>query len=197
MRKMQYSAGMVSKPFWFLEFKKVIRLLYEGRSFDEIKAMSTEENLFGVSKTYRAKEIFNGVTIRAKPFDADMIEIFCTSDLATTKIMALIAVMKTDKLFFDFLYEVYREKIIIGTLELNDSDISIFFNNKQRHDDSVAKWKEYTLKKLRNSYQNYMRDAGLLSERNEITPPLLDVTLERYLSSHNMNDYVKALTGVR
>lgn len=196
---MKYSAGMVSKPFWFVEFKKVIKLLQEGYSFDDIKKMSLEENIFGVAKEYRGKEIYNCVTHRAKVFDDEMINLFCVSDITTQKVMALISVLKTDKLFYEFMYEIYREKVMLGVSELEDSDISIFLKNKQAQDEAVASWTDYTLKKLRNSYINYLRDAGMISEnagKKEITPPILDVALERYLQSQNEQQLIKALTGV-
>lgn len=138
MVKNGYSAGMVSKPFWYVEFKKVIKLLQEGKTLDDIKKLSLEQNIFGVSKEYRAKEIYNCVRGRAKIFDNEMIDLFCKADLATTKIMALIAVLKTDRLFFEFLYEVYRDRVLLGIRVLEDSDISIFFKNKQMQDETVA-----------------------------------------------------------
>lgn len=199
MSKNDYSAGMVSKPFLFVEFKKVIKLLHEGNSFADIKKLSLEKNIFGVSKEYRAKEIYNCVSHRAKTFDADMIALFCLSDLATTKAMTLIAVLKTDRLFFEFLYEVYLEKIQLGIRVLEDSDISIFFKNKQMQDENVSSWKDYTLIKLRNSYINYLRDAGLLtisSGKKKITPPILDAALEKYLINNKETQILKALTGV-
>lgn len=199
MGKNGYSAGMVSKPFWYIEFKKTIKLLQEGKSFDNIKKLSIEQNIFSVSKEYRAKEIYNCVSGRAKVFDNEMIDLFCKSDIATTKIMALITVIKTDRLFFEFLYEVYREKILLGIRVLENSDFSIFFKNKQMQDETVASWKDYTLKKLSNSYINYLTDAGLLSTssgRMEITPPILDVVLERYLVATKQSQIVKAITGV-
>lgn len=50
MPKNDYSARMVSKPFGFIEFKKVMTLLDKGVSYDEIKRISLEENPFGVPK---------------------------------------------------------------------------------------------------------------------------------------------------
>lgn len=193
-----YSAGMVSKPFWYVEFKIVMRLLSEGKSFDEIKELSAEQNIFGVSKAYRAKEIYNCISRRAKHFDHDLIELFCNSDLATTKIIALISVIRTDKLFYEFLYEVYREKVLLGVRVLEESDIRIYLKNKQMQDTTVASWKDYTLKKLSNSYLNYLTDSGLLTNNNgkkEITPPILDVVLERYLIATKQSQIVKAITG--
>ena len=44
MPKNDYSAGMVSKPFWFIEFKKVMTLLDRDVDYDEIKRISLEED---------------------------------------------------------------------------------------------------------------------------------------------------------
>ena len=48
-----YSAGLMSQSFWFLEFKKAVRLRQEGLGYDEIKKKCVEENLFGAAKEYR------------------------------------------------------------------------------------------------------------------------------------------------
>lgn len=50
-----YSSGLMSQSFWFLEFKKAVRLRQEGLNYDEIKKKCVEENLFGAAKekTYR------------------------------------------------------------------------------------------------------------------------------------------------
>lgn len=147
MPKNDYSAGMVSKPFWFIEFKKVMTLLDKGVDYDEIKRISQEENLFGVPKIYRAKEIYNTVSRRAKSLDRKTINLFCSTDLSSSKALALLAVMKTDRLFFEFMYEVYREKIILGNATLEESDINIYMKNKQSQSDKVASWEDCTIKK--------------------------------------------------
>ena len=53
--------------------------------------------------------------------------------------------------------------------------------------------------KLINVYINFMIDANLLTvvnKKKEITPPILDIALERYLIANNAEDIVRALTGV-
>ena len=45
-----YSAGLISQSFWFVEMKKVIKLIDDGKSEEEIKKMCIEENLFGAAK---------------------------------------------------------------------------------------------------------------------------------------------------
>jgi hypothetical protein len=131
MTEQKYSAGMVSRPFWFLEFKKTVKFLNDGLSLDDIKKKNLTENIFRANKEYRAKEIYNGVARRAKMFDAELINLFCDTGLETEKAMALFAAMKIDKLFFEFMYEIYRENILIGVKTLEDSAIMIFFKDKQ------------------------------------------------------------------
>ncbi len=200
MLKDGYSAGMTSKPFWFIEFKKVMVLLNDGIRYEEVKRKAIEENLFGVPKIYRAKEIFNCVSGRAKSLDEETINLFCTTDLSSAKALALLAVMKTDRLFFEFMYEVYREKIILGVETLKESDINIFIKNKQLQSTKVASWKDCTLKKLANSYLNYLSDSGFISrdgKENRITPPVLDIAVEQHLTELGMKNYLQALTGAR
>ena len=50
-----YSAGLMSQSFWFTELKKVIKLIFTGKTDDEIKSICIEENLFGAAKEYRAR----------------------------------------------------------------------------------------------------------------------------------------------
>lgn len=45
-----YSAGLMSQSFWFIEFKKVVKLISDGKSQNEIKSACIEENLFGAVK---------------------------------------------------------------------------------------------------------------------------------------------------
>jgi hypothetical protein len=200
MVKDKYSAGMVSKPFWFIEFKKVMQLLDGGSSYEEIKRKSIEENLFGVPKIYRAKEIYNAVARRAKSLERETIKLFCSTDLSSSKALALLAVMKTDRLFFEFMYEVYREKIILGTETLKESDINIYFKNKQSQSEGVASWEDCTLKKLANSYLNVLSDSGFILREgniNKITPPILDIAVEQHLTELGMENYLQAIMGDR
>lgn len=199
MLKNDYSAGMVSRPFWFIEFKKVMVLLDQGLTYDEIKRISLEENLFGVPKIYRAKETYNTVSRRAKALDNKLIKLFCSTDLSSSKVLAMLAVIKTDRLFFEFMYEVYREKVMFGVTALEDRDMNIFLKNKQMQSEKVAAWKDCTLDKLKNSYVNYLSDSGLISRAGSvknITPPVLDIAVEQYLLDHDMKQYLSALTGV-
>ena len=192
----KYSAGLISQSFWFIEMKKIIKLIDEGKSEEEIKNLCISENLFGAAKEYRAKRIYGYIWNRAKKLDKTLIDLFVNSDLATQKIINLVAILRTDRLFFEFMFEVYREKNILGIPVVEESDVNIFFNNKEVQNDDIAEWTDGTKRRV---YFNYLTDANLLSiveKQKTITPPILDIALERYLEACGDGAIVKAITGV-
>ena len=200
MKRKEYSAGMVKLSFWFAEFRKVIELLSSGKTLPEIKQMNVQENIFSAPTQARAIQIFNTVSTRVKGLDSSFYAVFAKSDISTQKFIALIAVMQTDSLFFDFVYEVYREKLILGIDELADSDVGIFFKNKQLQSEKVAKWTDYTLKRLGTCYKTMLMEAGLIDQgtgTRKILKPILDKDLEECLKVNGMETTLRALTGVK
>lgn len=198
MSKKKYSAGIMAQAFWFNEFKQFLNLVKNGYDTEEIKKAVIEENLFGAPNEYRAKRMYGYISNRARVIEEDLTNLFFLSDLATQKIINLIAVIRKDRLFFEFLYEVYREKVIIGEETLELTDAKVFFNHKETQDDSLAEWKDSTKRKVQSAYLTFMTDANLLrtdGQRRIITPPLLDIALERYLQAHGEAGMVKAITG--
>lgn len=195
----KYRAGLVSESFWFHELKTVARLRQEGLDCAGIKKRCVEENLFGAAKEYRALRMAGYIINRVKTMDDGMMELFFFSDMATQKLINLITILRTDRLFFEFLYEVYREKVVLGDPVMEEADVNVFFTKKETQSQWVAGWKDSTKRRLRTCYLGFMTEANLLTEMNKrkmITPPVLDVALERYLKSRKEEMIIKALTGV-
>ena len=200
MNRKEYSAGAVKHSFWFMEFRKVVSLRLEGKTWEEIKRLNEEENIFGAPTTLRATQIFNTVSARVKSMDDSFYPVFEACDLASQKLFALVAAMTYDVLFGELVYELIREKMIIGSNELADSDLRIFFKDKQQQSDKAAKWTEATIKKLMVSYKSMLYEAGVTNKAKnvrEIYKPLPDPAMERWMKDHGMNYQLKAITGVR
>ena len=137
MERKPYSAGAVKFSFWFMEFRKTVQLLSEGKSFADIKKLNEETNIYGAPTKLRAQQIYSTVTARIKTLDESFYPIFLSSDLATQKLFVLTAALLHDTLFFDFVYEVVREKMILGSDELT-MQISGYFSKISRN--RVRKW---------------------------------------------------------
>lgn len=213
MNRKEYSAGAVKHSFWFMEFRKVVSLRNDGMSWDEIKERNEKENIFGAPTPMRQNQIWNTVSGRIKCLDdgpgcplvqedspCSFYPVFQLCDVSAQKLFALVAAMAYDTLFAEFVYEVIREKMIIGSNEFADSDVRIFFKNKQEQDDKVAGWTEATTKRLGACYKTMLFEAGMTDKgkkTRKILKPILDPIMERWLLDHDMDYYIKALTGVR
>ena len=202
MKRNKYSAGAVKFSFWFLEFRKEVQMLSSGKTFDDIKKLNEEENIFGASTSARAKMIYSTVTARIKSLDESFYILFLDSDVSTQKLFALAGTLAHDTLFFDFVYEVLREKLIIGSNTLTDADFSIYFKNKQEQYEEVEKYTEATIKRLARSYKTMLFEAGLLDDNNRaaertILKPVLDPILKHWLDDYGYGQIAKALEGIR
>ena len=200
MNRKDYSAGAVKHAFWFMEFRKVVSLRLEGKTWEEIKQLNENENIFGAPTKLRATQIFNTVSARVKSLDDSFYSIFDACDLASQKLFALVAAMTYDVLFGDLVYELVREKMIIGSNELSDSDLRIFFKDKQQQNDKVAKWTEATIKKLMVTYKSMLFEAGVTNKAKdirEIYKPLPDPAMEGWMKEQGMMYQLKAIMGVR
>ena len=202
VKRNKYSAGAVKFSFWFLEFRKEVQMLSSGKTFDDIKKLNEEENIFGASTPARAKMIYSTVTARIKSLDESFYTLFLDSDVSTQKLFALAGTLAHDTLFFDFVYEVLREKLIISSNTLTDADFSIYFKNKQEQHEEVEKLTEATIKRLARSYKTMLFEAGLLDDNNRATErtiikPVLDPILKHWFDDYGYGQIAKALEGIR
>lgn len=195
---MNYSASIISTSFWFLESKKVAELILEGYSKDEILNAALEDNIFQVETERRVRDITNTTYRRLKSFPEEVLEYFVCVDVNSAKIFVLISVLKSDKLFFEFMYEVFREHIVLGDLTLKNKDFEMFFDNKSYQSDIVSEWVDETLGRLKRAYNTMLSEAGVLdTSGNErvILLPFIDLKFKDILIKNDLGTYLYAITG--
>lgn len=198
MGKREYSAGIVSKGFWFLEFKKFLEFLKDGKNENEIRKMQEEENIFSAPSKDYGKRIISEINKRIKVLPKEIKELFFESDTGTQKVINLLSIMGTDKLFFEYVYNSYRNELLLGTKEYNPGVVMKFLKEKAEQNEEVAKFSEKTLKRMQGTYGNYLKEAGLLEGKNKeilYGKVYLDYELEKLLRENNMEIYIKALKG--
>lgn len=200
MKRNEYSASAVKHQFWFNEFRQTVKLLNDGRSLDEIRKLVLEDNLYSASSTARAKQIYSTVTSRINELDPSFYRVFSYADLQTQKMFALIAAMAYDSLLFDLIYELIRDKMIIGSYEIAEKEFVRFIEDKQRQDSNAAAWTEATCKRLAGTYKVILFEAGIIDSNKgdrKIIKPIIDIELTDWLNNYGMEIYLRALTGVR
>ncbi len=200
MQHKEYSAGAVKFSFWFHEFRRMVSLLQSGKTLAEIKTLAERDNIFAAASPRRSRQIFNTVSSRVCALTIRYYDIFNDSTLETQKLIALISIMVTDALFFDFMNEVYREKLIVGDTVMGDADLRVFFMDKQRQSDRVAGWKDETVTRLRECYKTYLAEAGLMERGKgdrKLYRPYIDSRLAALLSEADFRPVLNVLAGTR
>lgn len=195
---MEYSAGMVSQVFAFVETKKIAEMMAAGMSKEEIRDNVMSENIFQLKNVTRLRRTFNYVYKRLESLPDGAVHLLVKVDNDNAKLMTLISIMITDKLFFEFVYEVYRGKIILGEKMIEDRDMNVFFDNKSAQSEEVSSWSESAITKLKRCYLKNLADAGLLesTKTREIKHALVNYRIEELFSRNGMGAYICAVKGV-
>lgn len=194
---MEYSAGNVSNLLWFVETRETARLLSD-RTIEEVAEKAVNDNIYQQKDLKRAKRQFNVIRKRLEALPDSLIGLITSSDINTAKLIVFIGCMATDRLLFELVYEVYRDKLFMGEEMLTDADLNVFFKNKQDQSEKVAGMSDASIKKLKQTYCKYMFETGLLTGKvteRKVVRPYIEQELRDELQKNAMGQYLAALTG--
>lgn len=195
---MEYSASLVSKPFWYLESRETAKYLLNGYDRERLRRTAIEDNIYQVNAEYRIVEIANTTYTRLTTLPLELIRIVAEGDRATAKVLVLISIMKSDRLFFEFMYEVFRVKVHLNDFLLTVKDLNAFFSYKATQSEKVAGWSDASVKKLKPAYIRLLFLAELATETKEgwmIQLPLIDSHTRAVLEDNGLKLYLSALIG--
>lgn len=198
VNSLEYSAGAVSKGFWFQEFKKYNELLNKGFTDEEIKIKQQEENFLMAPSEDYGKKMINEVSRRTRALPKEIYTMFTNLPISDQKILNTLGLMMTDRLFFEYMYEVYREKIITGNLQFDNSDTRIFLKNKSEQSEKVSNFTSQTKKRLTGAYRTYLKEANLLVEDKGLSiikKPILDINLEKEMRNKDLYPFLRVFLG--
>lgn len=111
--------------------------------------------------------------------------------------------MLTDRMFFEFMDFVYREKLITNCLVLQDSDIIGYIHSIQDHEDYASKWTDAGIRKVRDNYKSILKEAGLISDNGingterKIIKPIIKSEVKEFLIAEGIGRIEKILAGER
>lgn len=196
---MEYKSTIKSRPYLYKETKKAATLMNHGVKVSELKNKSLEDNIFQLESEARKKEVASIITARLKDLDKYIIKKISEGNVETSKILVLYAIIKTDRLLFEFMNEVYKEKLILRDLFLRDKDFNIFFQNKREQSEKVASWTEYTFKKIKQVYVRTLFECGLIENQKgdrKIKTPILESEVKECLYKIGDKVYIDAILGV-
>lgn len=198
MQNQEYTATNTGRPFSFKAMIIGAKLKADGYTDKEIREKSKNENIFQSRSEHQRIKTASTVNKRLNMLDEQLINKLINGDSTTIKQIIIYSIMKSDRFFFEFMDEVYKDKIILREFKIKDSDINIFIKRKQEQIPQIAQWTESTLKKLKAQYLTMLQEANFIKRINgaiEIIPPVIDPSLYNHLLELGDEAYLKAMIG--
>ena len=198
MQNQEYTATNTGRPFSFKAMIIGAKLKADGYTDKEIREKSKNENIFQSRSEHQRIKTASTVNKRLNMLDEQLINKLINGDSTTIKQIIIYSIMKSDRFFFEFMDEVYKDKIILREFTIKDSDINIFIKRKQEQIPQIAQWTESTLKKLKAQYLTMLQEANFIKRINgaiEIIPPVIDPSLYNHLLELGDEAYLKAMIG--
>lgn len=198
MNRKPYASTIKKTPYKYPISKKIGKLMLQGLDHDEVFSECFDNNAIEIESADRRREITNVIYNRLMVLDNFLLSQFCEGDVSTSKFVLVYAIAKTDALFFDFLFEVYREALLGEKHYLSIDDFDQFFAVKKESDLIVAGWGDHTLKCLTKGYRNILVDSGLgTRERKNIIAQqmMIHPAVEDHIKEIGDAEYLQAILG--
>ena len=97
-----------------------------------------------------------------------LVEIIAHGRDDEAKLIAFLALMKADRLFFEYMREVYSDRFHAGFDEISDKDFLDFIERKAQSSETVAKWSTSNIVNIRGKIKSTLCDAGMAKKNGDV-----------------------------
>ena len=177
----RYSSYIKDMPYLYLETKKAAKLIVGGETPESVVRLSVDNNIFQLDKELRRLKLAQRVALRLNAVSRPVIELIASGQDENARIGVFYSIIKTDLLFFEFMHNLYRDKVQIRQTILTDNEISDFLRSKVCEDERMQSWTENNLIRVKNTYKRILREAGLAKSSGAdllITKPIINDELK-------------------
>lgn len=158
-----YNGGLTREQFLLYEIRVVARLHCQGLSRDKILGKLKEENLFQFP-TERMIANIAGVCFRRLDSlnNPMLVEELASGPMDLAKQINLYAMMRYNRIVWDFMVTVIGEKYRTQDLTFLPEDLNLFFLRLQEQNDTVAGWSDATIGKIKQVLRKALVECDFL-----------------------------------
>ena len=177
----EYSGSLTREQFLFYEGRITASLLCQGLSREEALAKIQEENLFQFPTermiTSITKTCFRRIDALNNQY---LVENLANAPLESAKQINLYAMMKYNRIVWDFMTGVIGEKYRTRALDFSKKDLNLFFYRLQEQNKSVASWSDSTIEKTKQVLKKSLVECNFLetTKSEYLNPVLISTELE-------------------
>lgn len=186
--KNEYNGGLTREQFLFYEIRVVASLISQGIPRNEIIERIKEDNLFQFPTERMIVSIANTCFQRIEALDSAVLVDYlghATTDVA--KQINLYAMMKYNRIVWDFMTTVIGEKYRTQEFHFSRRDLNLFFFQLQEQNDTVASWSDSTISKIKQVLTKALIECEYLdsARSTQLNPISIAPELEDEIRSNN------------
>lgn len=162
-RSLIYRGTITAEQFLFYEIRIALKYYLDGvpveTATEEIKA----NNLFQYPTERLVSRMVRSCYKRLDALDSDMLrQELSTAPVEIAKQINLYAIMRYNRLVWDFMVGVVGEKYRSQDFSFTRKDLNAFFSRLQEQNDDVAGWSELTIGKIKQVLTKILVEVQIL-----------------------------------
>lgn len=159
----KYNGGLTREQFLFYEIRVLAGLLNDGLSEEEAVQKIADENLFQFPTERMLKSIAKTCLARIHALDnVQLAAGLAEEPFDVAKQINLYAIMRQNRIVWDFMTKVIGEKYRTQDLFYEKKDLNIFFNDLNEQAEETASWSESTVAKIKQVLTRFLVECDYL-----------------------------------
>ena len=184
-----YNGGLTREQFLFYEIRIVAKLILQGYSRDEILEKVREDNLFQFPTERMINNMVGTCFKRIDALDSEeLVYQLANAPADTAKQINLYAMMKYNRIVWDFMTTVIGEKFRTQEFEFSKKDLNVFFLRLQEQIDQVAEWSDSTITKIKQVLNKMLVECNYLDSYKSTQLNIVNIEPELETEIRAKND---------
>ena len=200
MNTAPYSGSLTAEQFLFYEIRIASKLYAQGVSVDEAISRIKADNLFQYPTEREVARMTRACYRRLDALNNQyLIQEISSAPTEIAKQINLYAIMRYNRLVWDFMIQVIGEKFRTQDFSFERKDLNAFFSRLQAQNDSVAGWSDSTISKIKSVLVRCLVETEYLEHFKSTTlnPVLLCEELEQGIRENNDTEVFPAFNYFR
>lgn len=195
-----YNGSLTAEQFLFYEIRIAAKYYIDGKTIEEAIEIIKKDNLFQYPTERQVSRLARACYKRLDALNNEQLVhelAFAPSEIA--KQINLYAIMKYNRLVWEFMIQVIGEKYSNQDFNFSRKDLNAFFTRLQAQNDSVSAWSENTVNKIKSVLVRMLVETGYLDGIHSTTlnPVLLCEELEDGIRTNNDYEALPAFNCFR
>lgn len=199
-RSQVYSGTITAEQFLFYEIRIASKYYLDGVPVEVAIEEIKENNLFQYPTERLVSRMVRSCYKRLDALDNDTLRWeLSAAPIAIAKQINLYAMMRYNRLVWDFMVGVIGEKYKNQDYSFTRKDVNAFFSHLQEQNDDVAGWSELTISKIKQVLTKVLVEAQMLDtvKSDRLNPLFLCDELEEGIRANNDTEALAAFNCFR